>query len=273
MNKIEIIPASSSSNRGVQVGGFNLIELLVVIAIIAIVTATLLPALGRAGNRDQLAIDLNNNKQIMQAMTMYTANNREYLPYPAWGTRRDSWCYGANIVEYGNSATTVATFPICYNNQLVYFRKSQLYPYLKEPKVLLCPADEPNGLYYQRSIYITSYVWNGAICDGEWRITTKITNARFKPDCILQWEIDEQLPFYFNDGSSYPDEGISTRHGTGAIVGLIGGGAEQVRYADWYTDRYAGALGQRGQAIPPGDFPTRLWYSPGNRFPGKPGLF
>ncbi len=98
--------------------------------------------------------------------------------------------------------------------QIEAFMGGQLAPYLKQPKVLMCPADKVDATFLMRNIQFTSYIWNGSVnkCQPG-TPSAKITALR--PEYILQWEEDETTPFFFNDAVNYPDEGISGRHGKG----------------------------------------------------------
>jgi prepilin-type N-terminal cleavage/methylation domain-containing protein len=260
------------AGRSLKGGAFTLIELLVVIAIIGILAALLLPVLNHAKNRAQMVTDLNNNRQILTAMTMYAGDTEDHLPQPGWSVNNaitaPCWASDTNIPTGGSAAL----YPTVYPRQLDWFQRGQLAPLIRTPKILMCPADKVTPQFMLRPIYITSYSWNGAVIgypSAGVRVPQSFKLGQFKPTAILQWETDEHRPDFFNDFSNFPDEGISSRHGRGAVIGLFGGSAERIELAT-FTSLAGGvaAPGQRGGnrwlfARPP--TPNELWCSPVNK--------
>ncbi len=121
---------------------FTLIELLVVIAIIGILAAMLLPALSRAKQKAQGTACLNDGKQIMTAMLLYTPDNAEYYPpNPDGGTTAPGYNWVGGEAGPGE--------PDEFNPDLISNpATSLLINYLGgNITIFRCPADRRTGTY------------------------------------------------------------------------------------------------------------------------------
>lgn len=110
--------------------GFTLIELLVVIAIIAILAAILFPVFAQAREKARQASCLSNLNQIGKAGMMYVQDYDETYPTSIWSSTVPSW---PGMLPDGR------TFQGYYPWQI------QLYPYIKNQNVYVCPSDETEG--------------------------------------------------------------------------------------------------------------------------------
>jgi prepilin-type N-terminal cleavage/methylation domain-containing protein len=216
---------------------FSLMELLVVIAIIAILAALLLPVVNNVKNQGAKAADLSNLRQVMMAVHVYTDENKDIMPWPNWdygnvmpnGIARPGWLYTINTATSG---------PAAFNG-----KAGLLWDSLHGGKVLLCPMDNPSPVYLnsngttgQRAQQLSTYIMNGAVIGfrtGYHSNTIPVKITQMLPtDCIL-FEADERRAFYYNDGSSWPSEGVTIRHSKGATYATVDGSSRYVRDDDW----------------------------------------
>jgi len=214
---------------------FTLIELLVVISIIGILAALLLPVLSRAKKSAAKATDLNNLKQVIVALHLYTSDSGEVLPPPNWDTggangTNTGWLYSLDL-----SATGTNRFKLM---------GGLFWETLRTPKVYLCPLDKMDESLYsqmdnmveQRPQQIASYSMNGAVIDFNKRIYPPVKLTALRPDDAAFWEPYEGDPHDFIDGASTPAWGFGDHHGQVAVEATFDGSARFIRSEDWEND-------------------------------------
>jgi prepilin-type N-terminal cleavage/methylation domain-containing protein len=226
-------PLVSSETRS----AFTLIELLVVIAIIGILAAMIMAAVSHAQNSASKVTDLNNLKQIMIAVQVYSNDANDVLPPPNWDNggsvteTNTGWLYAVDLTETGTNRFKVNT--------------GLLWRALQNPKIYWCPMDKnPGATLYsasrdtdmERPQQISSYAMNGAVIGFAFENYPPVKLSAMHPTDCAFWETDERDPWYFNDGANWPGEGVSPRHNQGAIQAAFDTSVDYVDLRDWYKD-------------------------------------
>jgi len=219
--------------------GFTLIELLIVIAIIALLLAILIPSMGRTKDLVYQIMCQKNLYDFGQGIYQYGQTYRSYLVYCNWLS-----------LDGGRNNAPGWLFKPPRRNPVTEedLRVNQLWPFIGSAKGWRCPAEEPPWNLGPTNA-ITSYMMNGAV-NAYGGKQYPYFQFQFEGDAILIWECDEAgIGASYNDGSSYPWEGLTDRHQTGATVACADGRADWITYKEFEEER-------------DGAGKTRLWCQP-----------
>lgn len=199
--------------------GFTLIELLVVVAVIALLIGLLLPALGKARMAAKQLKCAAQHRQLITAVYLYAGDFDEQPPLPNWASMDPlpGWLYQ----------------PANRNTRFKWetHRSGLLWPYLEVDEIYRCPSHKEPDPHPRRSMITTSYLMNGAVCSFH-RENAGQRIHRFRADAIVFWEASENSDGW-NDGSSYPTEGMTRRHGRGATVSLMDGSTQWLTHEEY----------------------------------------
>lgn len=143
-------------------GAFTLTELLVVIAIIAILAATLLPALAASKDRDKRAQCANNLRQICIASFIYASDRNGYLPPLKWN-ENGNLQYPYEMFRYSPVNIPVNGTTSTYDVTGGPYNLGSLWEngVLADGKIYYCPGNLTSALTYDYYSQKGTWPWGG----------------------------------------------------------------------------------------------------------------
>ena len=192
-------PARTHSNQDPQAGaGFSQVDLLTVIVVLMLLGLLLSPALARTLVTDQTLRCRNNLRQLIHGWRMYAEDNNGKLP------NCFDWVHGG--LSYGANNPD--------NTNINYLIHGMLGPYVTNPAVYKCPADQSQAIEGTVQLpRVRSYSMSQSFCepneghleDGDsppnfWRHYTNTTDM-IAPTPAKLWVLFGENPDSLNDGA------------------------------------------------------------------------
>ena len=155
---------------------FTLIELLVVIAIISILGALLFPVLQSGRNKAKSAVCMSNLRQIGVAITTYSIDYDDRLPYAA---------DNSHLISFREHPSDYSGYIAIFYGVADSFTNT-LSPYTKEKQIFHCPMDfytpfeiSNNDLKYRSFYdqYKSSYQYNDALVAAGQQESSKLSST------------------------------------------------------------------------------------------------
>jgi hypothetical protein len=116
---------------------FTRLELLALCAALLTFALIVFPALGRTHNNNSLTQSINNLRQLMNAWSMYPAQNggRLVYSYPYYGANTNTWCRGSALSGGDKSSYSY------YGSDATGIQTGDLWSYVLSLQPYKCPTD------------------------------------------------------------------------------------------------------------------------------------